>query len=291
MALEIVSEKYLVLVNPEEGGRVEKLTYSREGRDFDIFKPRPLGNREQDGVPLYGSFVMLPFCNRLFPPVILTSEGPITIPKNWTEESCSIHGLGLSERWKPEKVTNNTCIISTHLKPIGGKCIGIGIQKFEVSDHKGVLSRLGYYNNQFDWILAGLGFHPWFNLTEGDAHLKFEAEGKFETDKNIPTSYKKLDKREVSLSADHNNGIDSCFGRWDGRAELTLENLDLKVEMLSNSNNLHVYINRDLNAICIEPVNHVTNAMHDQRWNGFAGMKKVYKGETIWLDMSIQVVG
>ena len=290
MVLEISSESYLIQVNPDEGGRVERFTYSRGEEILDIFRPKPEQNFEQDGVPLYGSFVMLPFCNRLSPEIVLTSNGPLTVPTNWTEESCAIHGLGLSEAWSPVDVRKNSCHLSTTLKSREGKCVGIGILEFEVSDKYGFLSRVGFCNTRFDWILAGLGFHPWFNLGTGDAYLEIFAEGKFKTDsKLLPTSYNELGNKEFILSSTLNNGMDSCFSGWDGRSRLALDQYDFILEISSTANNLHVYINKNLDAICVEPVSHVTNAMHDQRWNGFAGMKKVHHGETIWLDMNITV--
>lgn len=290
MVLEIVSENYQIQVNPDEGGRVERFTYSRGGKILDIFKPKPERNFEQDGVPLYGSFAMVPFCNRLFPEAIVTSDGPLTVPRNWSEESCAIHGLGLSEAWNPVNVNKDSCHLSTTLNSIEGKCLGIGIQEFEVSDRNGFLSRVGFHNTQFDWILAGLGFHPWFNLANGDAYLETVAEGKFNTDSKLfPTSYNELVCKETILSSTQNNGMDSCFGGWGGKSRLALGKFDLILEISSMANNLHVYINTDLDAICVEPVSHVTNAMYDQRWEGFAGMKKISYGETIWLDMSIIV--
>ena len=290
MVLEIASEKYLIQINPDKGGRVERFTYSKDGKDVDIFKPKPEHNFDQDRVPLYGSFAMVPFCNRLLPSTVLTSDGPVYVPTNWTEQTCAIHGLGLTEKWTPQDIRKGACYLSTKLYSNEGKCIGIGMQEFEVSDQNGFWARVGYCNNQFDWIKAGLGFHPWFNLAKGEANLKFVAGGKFATDKRlIPTSYNVLENKEVNLSSRQNNGMDSCFGRWGGSSKLTLDQADIILEISSSASILHVYINKDLDAICVEPVSHVTNAMHDQRWNGFAGMNKVHQGETIWLDMRIQI--
>ncbi|MDE2675787.1 MAG: hypothetical protein OXH65_11840 [Paracoccaceae bacterium] len=290
MLLEISSKSYMIKVNPEEGGRIETLSYTTKGKTIDLLKPKPASNHDQDRIPLYGSFIMVPFSNRLSQPNIVTSEGSLVVSKNWTQESCAIHGLGVTETWTPQEVRKDFCSLSTPLKTSEGRNVGIGIQEFKVSEESGLVSRVGYCNNQFDWILAGLGFHPWFNLSGGEGKVEFVAGGKFETDRRyMPTSYNELRNKEVLLSSRHNNGIDSCFGNWEGIAKLTLESIDAEVAISSSANNLHVYINKDLDAICAEPVSHVTNAMHDQRWNGFAGMQKVKTGEKIWLDMAIKL--
>ncbi|MCY4185694.1 MAG: hypothetical protein OXC82_04880 [Rhodobacteraceae bacterium] len=292
MLLEISSKSYVIKVNPEEGGRIETLVYSTKGKTIDLLKPKPANNHDQDRIPLYGSFVMVPFSNRLSQPNIVTSEGPLAVSKNWTPESCAIHGLGVTGTWTPQEVRKGFCSLSTPLKTAEERNVGIGFQEFQVSEENGLVSRVGYCNNHFDWILAGLGFHPWFNLSGGEGKVEFFAGGKFETDQRyMPTSYNELENKQVLLSSRHNNEIDSCFGNWEGSAKLSLERIDAEVIISSSANNLHVYINKDLDAICAEPVSHVTNAMHDQRWNRFAGMQKVKTGETIWLDMSIKIQG
>ncbi len=291
MLLDISSKSYVIKINPEEGGRIETLSYTTKGKTIDLLKPKPPNNHDQDRIPLYGSFVMVPFSNRLSQPKIVTSKGSLAVSKNWTPESCAIHGFGVTMAWIPQEVSQDFCSLSAPLKTSEGRNVGIGIQEFKVSEESGLVSRVGYCNNQFDWIFAGLGFHPWFNLAGGEGKVEFVAGGKFETDRRyMPTSYNELGNKEVLLSSQQNNGIDSCFGNWEGSAKLILEIIDAEVAISSSANNLHVYINKDLDAICAEPVSHVTNAMHDQRWNSFAGMTKVKTGETIWLEMSIKAL-
>ena len=290
LVIEIASSNYTIQMNPDRGGRVEKFTYAKGSESVDIFKPKPDINSEQDGIPLFGSFAMVPFCNRLFPAVLLTNEGPVIVPANWTEQTCAIHGLGLSEPWKPNTAASHACQFSTELKSLDGRCIGVGMQEFEVSDERGFETRVGFFNDQFEWILAGSGFHPWFNLAVGEAQLEFVAEGRFHTDARcMPTSYSELASTEVSLNSRTDDGIDACFGEWSGKARLALDAHAVPLEISSSAPNLHVYINKDLRTICVEPVGHVTNATHDRRWERFAGMTKVHYGETIWLDMRVSL--
>ncbi len=291
MTIDICSGSYRIQVNPREGGQIENFIFCGGGKDLAILKPKPSQNHKQDGIPLYGSFAMIPFCNRLVPSNIMTSEGEFSLPKNWANEDCSIHGIGLSEEWEVVVKTQDSCRLSTSLYTLEGRCVGIGIQELKVSETGGLTSRLGYFNNQFDWIMAGLGFHPWFYLNNGDADFEFVADGKFKTDERLlPTSYHKLAWKEVRINTQQNNEIDTCFAGWEGRSILFLKHCGVELELSSNATNLHVYINKNLDAICIEPVTHITNAMHDPRWNSYAGMKQVNQGEFIWLDMAIRVL-
>jgi len=291
LTITITSGKYHAEVNPSKSGRVEKFAFQGEVGLIDIFRPKPDKNPEQDGIPLFGSFAMIPFCNRLKPATILTSQGNIGVPRNWSEQSCAIHGLGLNKEWEVIASNQDSCRILQTLKADEENCMGLGMQEIYVSEERGLLSRLGYCNNQFSWIRAGIGFHPWFNLNKGDAQLKFRAKGAFATDANcFPTDKIDFIEQNIDLNTYQDNGIDRCFWGWSGKAVLRLEALNVSVFIESNANHLHVYINKSLNAICVEPVSHVTNAMHDQRWAELAGMNTVNSGEMIWLQMNVRVV-
>ena len=289
MIKTIQSRKYKLSVNEYLGGRIESFASLKNDKWIDIFRPKPTENFEQDGIPLFGSFSMNPFCNRLKPSEILTSDGQIKVHSNWSEQGCAIHGLGLNEVWEKSNESKNNLKLIHELHALEGQAVGIGMQDIMVSDEKGLIVRIGYCNNKFDWIKAGLGFHPWYYLDEGEATLEFQAEGAFLVDEDyFPTDTVKQKDSNIQLSSQSNNGIDQCFWGWSGKASLALEATNTKVVIQSNATNLHVYINKSLHSICIEPVSHVTNAMHDSRWNKIAGMDTIKRGETKWLQMSVK---
>ncbi len=287
----VKSDRYSVGVDPENGGRVEWLKWRGSGAEYDLFRPRPERDADRGRIPLYGNFAMLPFCNRLLPMAMRTSAGPVEVEMNWPSERCAIHGLGCDTAWSAEDGgTAQSCRWTCRIATGAGVELGRGIQEISVSDDEGVVHRVGFRNESADWILAGVGFHPWFYMPGTDACLEFRAEGRFVADDALyPQRYERLQDTLCRLGPESDDGLDQCFAGWSGWATLRLPHLPAMVHLGSDAPHLHVYVNRELQAICAEPQTHVTNATHDTRWDGIAGMKRLARGETMWVEYRVEV--
>ena len=282
-------KRYSVGVQPAAGGRVEWLLWRHEGREFDILRPRPEANANQGQIPLYGNFAMLPYCNRLLPAALSTSAGTLEVAVNWPSEGCAIHGLGCEAEWMLHKgATEQSCSWSCRVATDAGVYLGTGIQEISVSDETGVSHRACFRNEAFDWILAGVGFHPWFFMPEPDALLQFRARGRFIADEALyPQQFEELDEPNQELGPASYEGLDQCFGDWSGCATLRLPHVPARISIVSGAPHLHVYVSRSLQAICAEPQTHVTNATHDHRWEEIAGMTRLSRGECISVELRI----
>lgn len=286
MEYVLETERYSVGLLPTVGGRVEWLRFRHRGAEYDILRPRPEANANQGNISLYGNFAMLPFCNRLLPPEMRTSAGPVEMAVNWPSESCAIHGLGCEAEWSLSAgATARSCEMVCRIESSEGVYLGTGLQQVSLSDKSGVLHRVGFRNDAFEWILAGVGFHPWFFMPEPGARLEFRARGRFIADAALyPQRFEVLADPGMSLGPDSHDGLDQCFAGWSGRAIVRLPHLPVPVVLdSSDAQNLHVYVNSGLQAICAEPQTHVTNATHDDRWDDFAGMVRLARGATLWL--------
>ena len=290
MECVLQTERYSVGLLPGAGGRLEWLRMRHEGAELDILRPRPGANADQGSIPLYGNFAMLPFCNRLHPMEMQTSEGPVAVAMNWPAESCAIHGLGCEATWSLDgDATDRSCSMSCRVVTADGVDLGAGLQQVSVSDETGLTHRVGFRNEAFDWILAGVGFHPWFYMPEPGARLEFRAKGRFIADAALyPQRYEGLEDPDQVLGPETHEGMDQCFAGWTGSATVHLPHLPVPVVLHSDAPNLHVYVNSDLQSLCAEPQTHVTNATHDRRWDEFAGMAQLALGETLWLQYRIQ---
>ena len=286
------TERYSIGLLPEAGGRVEWLRMCHQGSDYDILRPRPETGADQGRIPLYGNFAMLPFCNRLLPMEMQTSDGAVAVAMNWPAESCAIHGLGCEAAWSLDgDATDRSCNMSCRIVTADGVDLGAGLQQVSVSDETGLTHRVGFRNEVFDWILTGVGFHPWFYMPETGARLEFRAKGRFIADSALyPQRYEELENPVQHLGPNTHEGLDQCFAGWTGSATVHLPHLPVPVALESDAPNLHVYVNSDLQAICAEPQTHVTNATHDHRWDDFAGMVKLTRGATLWLQYRIGTV-
>ena len=289
MEYVLESERYSIGLAPARGGRVEWLRLRHQGAEYDIFRPRPEEQPEQGSIPFYGNFAMLPFCNRLMPMEMQTSDGPVPVTMNWPSESCAIHGLGCGTAWSVQDSSSSSfCEYTCRVEAADSIFLGTGLQQVTVCDGGGLVHRVGFRNEGFDWILAGVGFHPWFYLPEPGARLEFCAKGRFATDTaQFPQEFQELDNPDVLLDSEAHDGLDQCFAGWSGRAILHLPHLPVPVMLNSDAPTVHVYLNTGLQAMCVEPQTHVANATHDSRWNDLAGMTKLSRGETMWLQYRI----
>jgi aldose 1-epimerase len=104
---------------------------------------------------------------------------------------------------------------------------------------------------------VGLGWHPYFPKREG-SHLHIEVADRWESEATGLPVHKVaqpgIDGAVVHLSFDH------CFDGWTGAASIRDEKFSLQTT--SNLTHLVVYTPADKAYFCVEPVSHVSNAIH-----------------------------
>jgi aldose 1-epimerase len=134
---------------------------------------------------------------------------------------------------------------------------------------------------------AGLGWHPFF-VKRADAHLSFRARGRWEMGEDkLPT------KRQPSLGIAANIStldVDHCYAGWDGTARLADANFALT--LTSNLSRLVVFTTPARDAIAIEPVSHVNNALALAAQGVDAaqlGLVTLAAGESLSAQMTIDV--
>jgi len=104
---------------------------------------------------------------------------------------------------------------------------------------------------------VGLGWHPYFPKREG-SHLHVEISDRWEPDATglpIRTVVQPGIEGEVAQM-----GLDHCFDGWKGAARIRDEKFSL--QLTSNLTHLVVYTPADKPYFCVEPVSHVSNAIH-----------------------------
>jgi len=282
-------DSYSATVDAGKGGMISRFCTRIEDREIDILLPRPSVDAFVDGVPFFGCFAMAPFCNRLRPARIATSDGSADIKENWPTEDCAIHGLALDREWWVLSGGERSCVLSTEIAAGDGRVIGKVEQTVELSDNSGLSLGLSLTNTGFDWVAAGLGFHPWF-LSPGSGGVRFNADGIFDTDVHlIPTGHRALRNPSVSLNSPEHDGIDRTYSGWNGSATVDLPGYPYPVRLMADTPCLHVLISRAFNTICAEPVTNVANAMHRAYPEG--AMRRVPRGDTMAISMRIALEG
>jgi aldose 1-epimerase len=133
---------------------------------------------------------------------------------------------------------------------------------------------------------VGLGWHPYFPK-RARSRLHVELSDRWDSDA-VQLPVRKLAQPGIDSDIAHLD-FDNCFEGWAGPARIRDEKMAL--QMTSSMHRLVVYTPREKDYFCVEPVSHVSNAIHmaDPAAHGLHG---VAPGETVdeWMQLDIAMV-
>ena len=213
-----------------------------------------------------GSFVLVPYSNRLFGGQLLSPNGTFTLPGNHPESDTPVHGLGWRKNWQlivrePQRVVLVYSHASDAHWPFSHTC-----EQTVTLNHAEVMFHLKLCNIDAQPMPAGLGFHPWFAL-DNESHVRFGPTSVWLHDErgwpalNAPAiGQENFDFSQWRLAqAVHQN---HCHSDWSGQAELKLHEKKLSIQLSAspNLNHLMVYRKPGQDWLCLEPVSHATGA-------------------------------
>ena len=132
----------------------------------------------------------------------------------------------------------------------------------------------------------GLGWHPYFPK-RARSRLHIELDGRWDSDAT------QLPVRKVAQSGIDSDVVhldyDNCFDGWRGAARIRDEKLSLQLS--SSLDRLVIYTPQHRDYFCVEPVSHVSNAIHmaDPLAHG---LQRVEPGESIeaWMQLAVSVL-
>ncbi len=246
-----------------------------------------------------GSFALVPYSNRLFEGRLLTPDGSLTVPCNAAGIDTPVHGLGWRTPWRmghaePKKLSVHYEHAADAHWPFTHACE----QLLALSDGAVRLS-LRLINLGDRPMPAGLGFHPWFALTEG-SRLRFEAATVWMQDaRGRPTlavSPKQDERFDFSQwrsaqTVEQNH----CHSGWSGQAELLLPQHGLALTLSASPSLGHLMVYRKPGQpwLCLEPVSHATGAWSlDHMHSSEAGAHMLAPGEALeaWMQIAVRAL-
>jgi aldose 1-epimerase len=266
-------------VRPEQGGMLAALRFQSKSGWCDILRPEPSAGAFQDQLPLFGSFAMVPFANRLPAASLPFGQGRVDFPRNWPSEDIAHHGMGWAQAWTVDAVQEDSCALSAPICDVTGRLLGRAHQRFDVTA-EGLDLRLSYRHLADAAMPVGLGQHPWFHTPEPDFRAEFTARGEFHMGPDhLPQHHLAVEGARRLASKD--NGFNGCFSGWSGHARLLRPTARLEVCCRSDSRLLHCYVAGGLEALCLEPVTHRPDAADDARWSDLGGMPLLARGQDL----------
>ena len=130
---------------------------------------------------------------------------------------------------------------------------------------------------------VGLGWHPYFPK-RARSRMHVELSERWESDATqLPIS--KHAQPGIDGDVAHLN-FDNCFQGWRGPARIRDEKFSLQLS--SSLNYLVVYTPQDKDYFCVEPVSHVSNAIH-MADPAAHGLRTLQAGESFEASMVLDV--
>ena len=267
-------------VRPDLGGCIAGLWH----RDTPILRstePALLVNSRQSG-----SFPLVPYSNRLGYRRFRWKGHDHTTQANFDDNPHSLHGVGWLRAWEVVSTSAVEVVLRyRHLADADWPFDFEATQYFTLTPQS-LTVQMVVSNTGEQAQPVGLGWHPYFPK-RARSRLHIELSDRWDSDATqLPV--RKVAQPGIDSDISHLD-FDNCFEGWKGPARIRDEKFSLQLS--SSLQLLVVYTPQDKDYFCVEPVSHVSNAIHmaDPLAHG---LRSLAAGETFdaWMKLEVAVI-
>ena len=231
-------------------------------------------------------YPLLPYSNRLGYRKFRWKGRDYTTRPNFDDNPHSVHGVGWLRPW--EIVSSSVLEVVLRYRHEGDADWPFAFearQYFTLTPQS--MSVQMVFTNTADLVQpVGLGWHPYFPK-RSRSRLHIELSDRWDSDATqLPT--RKVAQPGIDSDVSH-LAFDNCFDGWKGPARIRDEKFSLQLS--SSLDRLVVFTPQDKDYFCVEPVSHVSNAIH-MADPAAHGLRTLACGETFqaWMKLDIAVV-
>lgn len=267
-------------VRPDLGGCIAGLWH----RDTPILRstePALLVNSRQSG-----SFPLVPYSNRLGYRRFRWKGHDHTTQANFDDNPHSLHGVGWLRAWEVISTSAVEVVLRyRHVADADWPFAFEATQYFTLTPQS-LTVQMVVSNTGEQAQPVGLGWHPYFPK-RARSRLHIELSDRWDSDATqLPV--RKVAQPGIDSDISHLD-FDNCFEGWKGPARIRDEKFSLQLS--SSLHHLVVYTPQDKDYFCVEPVSHVSNAIHmaDPLAHG---LRSLAAGETFdaWMKLEVAVI-
>jgi len=202
-------------------------------------------------------YPLLPYSNRLGYRRFRWLGREYTTQANFDDSPHSVHGIGWQRPWRVDDADAGSVLLRlSHAGDADWPFPFEASQRFTLTPEQ-LTVELAFTNTAAHPAPAGLGWHPYFPK-RSRSRLHAELTERWESDPSglptRPVPQPGIDGDVAHLAFDH------CFGGWQGPARIRDERLSLRLS--ASLPYLVVYTPALKDYFCVEPVSHVSNALH-----------------------------
>jgi aldose 1-epimerase len=264
-------------VRPDLGGSVAGLWH----RETPILRStEPVLLAESRSAAMYP---LLPYSNRLGYRRFRWKGHDYTTRANVPDSPHSLHGIGWQRPWRIVSSSAIELVLGLDHPGDADWPFAFEARQYFTLAPESFSARLLFTNTASVEQPAGLGWHPYF-VKRARSRLHVELSGRWETDATqLPT--RKVAQPGIDADLAHLD-FDHCFEGWRGPARIRDERFSL--QLVSELPYLVVYTPPQRDYFCVEPVSHVSNAIHMAEPTTH-GLVALHSGATIEAAMRLDV--
>ena len=202
-------------------------------------------------------FALVPYSNRLGLRRFRWQGVDYTTAANFEDSPHSLHGVGWLKAWEVVQASAEQCELVCQHQPDAHWPFAFEARQRLILRPEGLRLELSVTNRAEHAQPLGLGWHPYFPK-RSRSRMRIQVTGRWDTDAmQLPT--RKMEQAGIDGDVAH-MAFDHCFDGWSGEARVRDERLALRLS--SSMPRLVVYTPPSSDYFCIEPVSHVSNAIH-----------------------------
>lgn len=256
---------------PELGGVV--IGYSSDAGDATHHWMRPvqLETIQQHGAIESSSYPLVPFSNRIAQGRFSYDGREVCLPADPLLPPHAIHGHGWRAAWEVTERSDTSITLKYRHVADSWPWDYEAAQRLTL-EATGLRVEMTLTNLTDTRMPAGLGIHPHFPATS-QVRLKASVKNAHIGDETLLPIARKGDHAAIAPlleGAVIPEGLDLCFGGWDGFAEILWpeENRGLRITASPEFGHVVIFTPPGKDFFCVEPVSHCVNAVNleDSDW-------------------------
>ena len=269
------------------------LLYWRRGKE-DLTRPALDGAVERKAADETSMFPLVPYSNRIRGGYFIYWGIKRSVPKNHPVVADPLHGEGWQRQWEVVRsAQDSVALMFEHNGKNGFPFAYEAEQSFTLKDNQLIVS-LTLTNKGGIPMPCGLGWHPFFPKDD-DTTIRFKTKNVWAHESAPPRERPMKTPPEWQFDKGLKISeleLDTCFGGFDGKAELIWPSRNRKINMTAYSDFGHVVVWSPAgeNFFCVEPVTNATDAFNlASRGVAGTGIKTLDPEESINETMTLAV--
>jgi len=231
-----------------------------------------------------GCYPLVPYSNRLgYRRFRWKGQDYTTQPNFGADNPHSLHGVGWLRAWEIESSSAQEVVLRYRHEGDADWPFAFEARQYFALTPSALSVQMVFTNTAAIAQPVGLGWHPYFPK-RSRSRLHIELSHRWDSDATqLPV--RKVAQPGIDADVAH-LAFDNCFEGWHGPARIRDEKFSLQLS--SSLPYLVVFTPQDKDYFCVEPVSHVSNAIH-MADPAAHGLRTVAAGESLDAAMTLEV--